>query len=164
MQKKIAALTALLLLAADQISKFFVREYLAAVDTLPLIPDALHLTYVENRGAAFGILQDKQWVFIVLTIVITVFAVYLLAAKKISGRLEIWALFLIVSGGIGNLIDRIFFGFVTDFIDFRLIRFYVFNIADCCVVIGVCLFLLAVLLDTLSQKKHAKERAEDGTD
>ena len=50
MQKKIAALTALLLLAADQISKFFVREYLAAVDTLPLIPDALHLTYVDGRG------------------------------------------------------------------------------------------------------------------
>lgn len=163
MQKKTAALVALLLLIADQVSKFLVREHLAPVDTVSLIPDVLHFTYVENRGAAFGILQDKQWIFIILTLVITVFAVYLLAAKKISGRLETWAIFLILSGGAGNLIDRVLFGFVTDFIDYRLIHFYVFNIADCCVVVGVCLFVLAVLLDTFSHKKHAKERAEDET-
>jgi signal peptidase II len=94
------------------------------------------LTYVENRGAAFGILQGQRWIFIVLTVVIAAAIAYYLI--KIPNK-EIFlktALSLVLGGAVGNLIDRVRLGYVVDMFDFTLINYPVFNIADSSLVIG----------------------------
>lgn len=123
----------------DQISKLAVLKYLRPVETLPLIEDIFHLTYVENRGAAFGIFQNQRWIFIALTIVVVCLLLYVVFIKKFRNKIFLICGGLVCGGAVGNLIDRIFRGYVVDMFDFRLIHFPVFNVADICVCIGVIL-------------------------
>ncbi|NLP46160.1 MAG: signal peptidase II [Epulopiscium sp.] len=134
------------LVAIDQITKYLARIYLKPLGTIPCIPDIFHLTFVENRGAAFGILQNKTWFFIIITIFILMGMIYYYNMLPSTPKYK-WiriSFILIIAGAIGNLIDRIKQGYVIDFFDFRLIQFPVFNVADCYVVVGT--FLLAYLL------------------
>ncbi len=143
----------------DQLTKYFAVTSLAPVGTFPLIKDVLHLTYVENRGAAFGMLADHRWVFMLLsTVGIAAVFVYMVWArrKKCDSWLTRIAVCLIIGGGIGNMIDRIAKGYVVDFIDCRFIDFYVFNGADSFVCVGCGLFLLAVILDEIKERKKSK--------
>ncbi len=153
----IALFSAVLLVAADQLIKYLVLESLTKVATLPLIEGVLHLTYVENRGAAFGIFQGQRWILIGVTGVVLLAAIVFLLSGKLTERLMIWGVALIISGGIGNLIDRIARGFVVDYVDFRLINFYVFNLADACVCIGVGLVILYILIIEPVQARRAKQ-------
>ena len=150
----------------DQISKALAVKFLSIRATLPLWEGVLHLTYVENRGAAFGMLKNHRWVFLVFsTLAILLLAAYLfrgvsyLSEKNEAGvyppiaPLGGVALSLIVSGGIGNMIDRIALGYVVDFIDVRLINFAVFNIADSFVTVGAVLLALHLLLPLFIKKK-----------
>lgn len=140
----------------DQLTKFLAVRYLAPVDTVPLWKNVLHLTYVENTGAAFGMMKDARWVFLVLsTVAIIGIAVYLFFGYA-RGTLATVAFSMIVSGGIGNMIDRIALGYVIDFIDFRLIHFAVFNGADSFVCVGAGLLVLSLILDILHEKKEKK--------
>ena len=110
----------------DQLSKYLTVLYLKPVGTFPILQDALHLTYVENRGAAFGMLADSRWVFMVVSAVsIVALSVYLIR-KKPKSRLLCLSLAFVIGGGIGNMIDRVALGYVVDMIDFRLIHFAVF--------------------------------------
>lgn len=120
----------------DQISKYYAKEYLRPIGYFPIIQDVFHLTYVENRGAAFGMFQGQRWIFIVLTVAIAAAIAYYLV--KIPGKSIFLktALSLVLGGAIGNLIDRIRFGYVVDMFDFTLINYPVFNIADSSLVIG----------------------------
>lgn len=143
----IYALIVMSLLALDQISKFWARNILSVRGSIPVIPNFLHLTYVENRGAAFGILNGK----IALFIAVTAFAIVLLMkyAKSQNGNSNSRGLNLlvafIIAGALGNLIDRSIFGFVTDMIDFRGLWKFVFNIADCYVVCGTFALIFYML-------------------
>lgn len=140
----------------DQLTKFLAVRYLAPVDTVPLWKNVLHLTYVENTGAAFGMMKDARWVFLILsTAAIVGIAVYLFFGYA-RGTLATVAFSMIVSGGIGNMIDRIALGYVIDFIDFRLIHFAVFNGADSFVCVGAGLLVLSLILDILHEKKEKK--------
>ena len=107
----------------DQITKYLAITNLKPIDTVPLIEDVIHLTYLENRGAAFGILKDHRWVFMVTsTLAVIAIIVFMMAFyKKHFSPLLYLGLALIAGGGIGNMIDRISLGYVVDFIDFRLI-------------------------------------------
>ncbi len=126
----------------DQLTKFLAVKFLKPVDTVPLIEGVLHLTYLENRGAAFGMLKDHRWVFMVTSTVavIAVLAFMMAGYKKYYNPLLFTGLSFIAGGGIGNMIDRVANGFVVDFIDFRLINFAIFNGADSfvCVGAGTC--------------------------
>lgn len=153
----LAMITAVVLLGADQLIKYWAIESLQAVGTIPLIPGALHLTYRENTGAAFSILNEHTWLLIVITSAVMLFLLYLVVAKKFTAPLMTWGLCLIISGGLGNLIDRLFRGFVVDYVDFRLINFAVFNLADCCVVIGTGLVLLYFLFFEGKKSKETKQ-------
>ncbi len=140
----IYALIIIVLLGIDQISKLLVLKHLQDVATIPIINNIFHLTYVENRGAAFGMLQNNQMIFVVTASIASIFGLYDLCTKKIHivGKIGIM---LLISGAIGNLIDRLRLGFVVDFLDFRIIWQYVFNIADVFVVVGtilVCIYIL----------------------
>ena len=139
----------------DQITKLLALRYLAPLDTFPLWKDVLHLTYVENTGAAFGMLKDQRWVFLVISTVALGGMIAYIALTKAKHPLEITSVAFIVGGGIGNMIDRISRGFVVDFVDVRCIPFwkYVFNVADIFVCVGCGLFILYVLLYETRAKK-----------
>lgn len=135
-----------LLVLIDQITKYLALLYLKPKGTIPYIQEVFHLTFVENRGAAFGILQNKTWFFIITTFFILIGMIYYYFTMPRTQDYK-WirvSFILIIAGAIGNFIDRIKQGYVIDFFDFRLIDFPVFNVADCYVVVGT--FLLAYLL------------------
>ena len=125
----------------DQLIKLWAMKSLMPIGTFPIIKNVFHLTYVENRGAAFSILQNKTFFLVTITSVALIIAAYLLFRGKIKGSFLQASVALIISGGVGNLIDRIRLGFVVDYLDFRLINFPVFNLADCFVVVGTFLIL-----------------------
>lgn len=134
--------------AADQLTKFLLTPMLLNLQghTLPVIQDVFHLTYVENRGASFGMLQNSQIFFIVITsIVLVVAAVFMIKTRKKQPLFFKITLSLIIGGAIGNYIDRIAFGYVRDLLDFRLINFWVFNVADSCLVVGSILLGIYIL-------------------
>ena len=157
---------AALVVFLDQLSKYLTVLYLKPVGTFPILQDALHLTYVENRGAAFGMLADSRWVFMVVSAVsIVALSVYLIR-KKPKSRLLCLSLAFVIGGGIGNMIDRVALGYVVDMIDFRLIHFAVFNVADICVVvggIGAAVYYL-FLADRLEPGKGGADRANPDAD
>ena len=140
----------------DQITKYLTIFYLKPIDTLPLIRDVLHLTYVENTGAAFGMMKDSRWVFMVISSVAIVGILVYLFWKKPTSKLECLSLSFIVGGGIGNMIDRTLLGYVVDMIDFRLINFAVFNVADSFVCVGAGMLILYLILDMVKASKAEK--------
>ena len=135
----------LVLVGIDQWTKYLITEHFALGETKALIPGVLHLSYVRNTGAAFGILQNHRWVFMVLSsiAIIGVFVCLWVFARRCA--LFCTALAMIAGGGIGNMIDRCRLGYVTDFIDLRFIDFAVFNAADSFVCIGCALLLFYLL-------------------
>ena len=139
----------------DQLSKLYAVKVLATLTTMPIIPNVFHLTYIENDGAAFSIFSGKQTFLIIITIIaIVIIGIILFAIpKKKKYFLTNFAFSLILSGAIGNLIDRIRFNYVVDFFDFRLIGFAIFNIADCFVVIGCFLLILAIWRNHFPQSR-----------
>ena len=155
------AAIALGVVAIDQISKLLILEFLYN-DQLVLIEGVLNFTYVENRGMAFGLLSDHRWVFMLFSVIgIALVGVYLWFFVK--GTLGRVGLALVIGGGIGNMIDRIAYGFVVDFIDFCAFDFWkwVFKIADSAVCVGAGLFILYMILDTVREyKKQKAEKAE----
>jgi signal peptidase II len=123
---------AVLIVFADQITKFFINSGINLGQSIPLINNIIHITLVHNRGAGFGILQGQRVFFIIFSIVILGAIIY--SWKKIPKNAGI-PLGLILGGIVGNLIDRVVLGYVIDFIDFRI--WPVFNVADSAVTIGV---------------------------
>ena len=127
-------------------------------DTIPIIKDVFHFTYVRNEGAAFSIFSapDQRWIFMsISTIAIVALSVYLWKQRNGSKLLGV-ALSFIIGGGIGNMIDRCALGYVVDFLDFRIINFAIFNIADSFVCVGVGLFALYVILEEIKESKRLK--------
>ena len=147
----------LLGIGIDQLTKLLAVKLLEPVTTVPIIKNVIHLTYVENRGAAFGMLANSRWVFMIIsTVAILAMTVYLFAGMSQNLLYEI-SLSVIISGGIGNMIDRTVLGYVIDMIDFRLINFAVFNAADSFVCVGAGLLILALILDIIKEAKTKKE-------
>lgn len=134
-----------LLIVIDQLSKLYFLYNQLLYNGYVIIDKFFYLTYLENRGAAFGIFQDGRWFFIITTIIASgVIVWYFIKNNNFLLRVS---LMLIVSGGIGNLIDRVFRGFVVDFLDFYPFGydFPIFNFADICVTVGVFLFVIYII-------------------
>ncbi len=151
---------AAVLVGLDQLFKWLAQTRLppSPGGTLPLIQDVFHLTYLENRGAAFGIFQGKAFFLIGLTGLILLALAGLILSGRLRSPFLLWTAGLIIGGGIGNLIDRIFRGYVIDYLDFRLIHFAIFNFADCCVVVGTLLVLIKLVF--FDREKPAEETAD----
>ena len=140
----------------DQMTKYLAVIFLKGEPSFPIIKEVIHFTYVENRGAAFGMLKDHRWVFMVVsTVAILALIAYLILHRKES-VLQSVALSMLIGGGIGNMIDRIGLGYVVDFIDFTLIDFAVFNVADSFVCVGVGLLLLYLIKSMIVISKEEK--------
>lgn len=155
----------------DQCTKYFGAQWLQTLpgNTFPIIEDVLHLTYAENRGAAFGLLQNARWFFIVLTAIacVAIIIFYIKERKGMHTLMRVY-LALILGGAVGNLIDRIALGYVRDFIYVVAIDFPVFNVADSAVSVGGVLLLIdmiflkgRVYLDRLDDKgKKSKQQGD----
>lgn len=126
----------------DQAAKFLATKYLELNHPLPLIKNFLNLTLVHNRGAAFGLFQNQLLVFVLISAVAIILIIFSLRDKKNSALFKI-SLSLILGGAIGNLIDRVRFGFVIDFLDFRV--WPVFNLADSVITIAAVLLTWELL-------------------
>lgn len=148
MKKKrvtVAVLLCIVLIAFDQMTKMLTVSVLKAHD-LTLIPNVLTLTYVENRGAAFGIFENQKFFFFLITAVMVAVFVYCyvrLLNQKSYRMLRILCV-TYTAGALGNLIDRIFRGYVVDMIYFMPINFPVFNVADCYITVSTVVLLFAL--------------------
>lgn len=156
--KIVAALTLVLAIVLDVITKKTVVANMALYEEIPVIKGVFHWKYIQNRGAAFGMLADNREVFLVISsVAIVVMAIYLLFTR--TDRL--WWMIgigMLVGGGIGNMIDRIALGYVVDFIYVALIDFAVFNVADCFVCVGVALLMYLSVLDLVREYKEGKAK------
>ena len=156
-------------LIADQLTKYLVSSLMTLGESIPLIEDFLHLTYTTNDGAAFGMMDEgnQRWIFIsISTVTIVALAVYLFLGHS-ENLLYGISISMIISGGIGNMIDRLGFGFyvnpegmgeVIDFIDFCGIWNAIFNGADSFVCVGAGMLILALLIDVVKEFKESKAK------
>lgn len=149
-----------LVIIIDQCTKYMVRINFEQGETLPIISDILHLTYVRNLGAAFSIFENIKVVTIIIPLFILLIAITALFFfyKRIS-RFSRASISLIIAGGMSNLIDRIILGYVTDMIDFRI--FPVFNIADISVCVGCMLLIVGMFLPEKLDKDNLPEQPND---
>jgi signal peptidase II len=132
----------ILVVVFDQLSKTIVSTNMEVGDSIVIIEKVLSFTYVRNEGAAWGILSDHRWIFLVLT-ALAIIAIPIITYKlRGFGYFFAIAMSLIWGGAIGNMIDRLFIGSVVDFIEVTFIEYPVFNIADSCVVIGGIMLLI----------------------
>lgn len=155
---------ALLSVILDQVTKALAVAYLKPISTFPIIEGVFHLTYRINYGAAFSLFTDRPWVFMtVSTVAILGILVYYFYDKKLQTGVR-YALCMIVGGGVGNMIDRIFVGYVVDFFDARIINFAVFNVADCFVTVGAFLLFFLILADTIREERAKKKKGEAEND
>lgn len=167
----IAVLIAIIVgsVALDQITKYLTVQYLqpeGAAGSFHLWEGVLHLTYVKNPGAAWGMLADHRWVFMSFsTVAIIGIGVYLFGFSKDTAWVKI-SLAMVVGGGIGNMIDRVWLGYVVDFIDFTLIDFPVFNVADSFVTVGAGMLMAFLIRDFIAEVKASKsqEKGKDASD
>ena len=146
----------------DQLTKYLTVLHLKPIDTLPIIEDVFHLTYVENTGAAFGMMKDSRWVFMVTSTLAIVGILVYMFWKRPTNKMLCLSLSLIVGGGIGNMIDRTALGYVVDMIDLRLINFAVFNVADSFVCVGAGLMILHLILEMVKEAKAEKASLSEG--
>lgn len=154
----IAAAVAALIIAADQITKYYVvHNFVMGAGSTPFIKGLINFTYVENEGGAWGIMQDHTWMLIGFTIIMMIICLALLIKNGFKSKLLFMSVTLVLSGGIGNLIDRISRGSVVDFIQFDFWRsFPIFNIADIAVCVGAGLLLLYFVLDMVKDYRAKK--------
>ncbi len=146
--------------ALDLLTKHLAVLFIKPLGKIVLIDGVFNLTYVENRGAAFGILSEHRWVFMALSVVaIAVIFIFMYLTRSRSTVLSL-SLSLIAAGGIGNMIDRVRFGYVVDFIDVELVWSYVFNIADCAVCVGCGLLIVWLIASEARDSKRAGQAAE----
>ena len=147
----IAAVVAFL---ADRFSKILILKEVFGLtepladkfgETVPLIDGVFHLTYTGNTGMAFGMLAGNKTLLVTLCLVILALIVFFLVKYKPENNLAKISIGMIIGGAVGNVIDRLAYGFVIDFLDFCLIDYPVFNIADCCIVIGAILFCVYII-------------------
>ena len=131
----------------DQVTKWLAYTRLRSVWSVPLIPGILELQYLENRGAAFGMLRNRQWIFILFALVIMAGCVWYGSRLPHTRRFTPLRLCLVFlsAGALGNMIDRIAHKFVIDFIYFKIINFPIFNVADIYVTVSVTLLVILIL-------------------
>ncbi len=146
----------------DQISKIIVAGNMTYGKVVSIIPYIFDFRYVTNDGVAFGWLSGQRWLFMTVSAVaIIAMIVYALYSFSELNMLYVWGLSLVISGGIGNMIDRTFLGYVVDFIEFAFVDFATFNIADSCVCVGAFILGLAIVIDIYREGKKIKESKAD---
>ena len=146
MQVVFMVLFAAVIAVADQLVKYFVLTHIPLFGTMELLPGVVGLTYVQNYGAAFSSLQGMRWLFVVILVVFIGVVIWDYKVKYMRfTTFERWCIASICGGGIGNMIDRVRYGFVVDMFRTEFMNFPIFNVADCFITCG-CIALVVSLL------------------
>lgn len=133
----------LILVTFDYIIKTKIKTIMQLGDSIDVIKNFFSITYVQNTGAAFGMFKNQKILFLIVGIVAILILVY--SFSKTDSKIAKISISMVISGAIGNIIDRLLYGFVVDMFDFHAIWSYVFNFADVCVVLGVALLSFSIL-------------------
>ena len=133
------------LIVLDQMVKAYVVQNIALGEIKSWIPNLVSLTYLQNRGAAFSMLQNQQWFFAVITLVVMAGAIWYLHKHIEDSFWIVFGLVLIIAGGLGNFIDRISQGFVVDMFHLDFVNFAIFNVADSYLTVGVIVLMLSLI-------------------
>ena len=175
----ISVVAMLVIVVLDQLSKYLIVSYFGMIEQiyvqnleigtmdvilsklppLKIIPGVLNFRLILNDGAALGMLDNARWVFLILSTVAIIGVLVYMFWKKPQNKLLLVALALVTGGGIGNMIDRIWLGYVVDFIDFCAfpnLWMWVFNVADSCVTVGAGVLALWMILDFVKEAKAQK--------
>lgn len=142
-----------LITAFDQITKYIAELKLSDGTIVKFIPGFIQFNYAKNTGMAFSLLSGARWIFIVLTILVCILALWYIFSNKCKSLWVYWSAGVVVAGGIGNLIDRIRFGYVIDFIEPVFVNFAIFNIADCAVTCGAVVLIGYFVIDAFKKEK-----------
>lgn len=145
----------------DQWTKWLTVRHIPVADgqtVVKAIPGLFHITHIKNTGAAWSLLEGQTWLFVLVTLIFFAAVGWLIRKKYLTKKFELVCLAMIAGGAIGNLIDRIAAGAVTDMIRLEFINFPVFNVADCFVTTGCILLILYVLFFDREKKKPAPEK------
>lgn len=156
----ISLISIAVLTAADQVIKLFVERFLAPVGTAEFINGFIGWNYVRNTGAAFGSFSDNTVLLSVVTGAVLLAGIVLIAMKKVKSKFCLVCAVMIISGGLGNLIDRVIKGYVVDFIDLQFMNFAVFNFADILVTVGAFALMFYVIADIFRDRKNSGEKNE----
>lgn len=156
----ISLISIAVLTAADQVIKLFVERFLAPVGTAEFINGFIGWNYVRNTGAAFGSFSDNTVLLSVVTGTVLLAGIVLIAMKKVKSKFCLVCAVMIISGGLGNLIDRVLKGYVVDFIDLQFMNFAVFNFADILVTVGAFALMFYVIADIFRDRKKSGEKNE----
>lgn len=150
----VSLLLSLLLAAGDQLLELLVVQYIKPVGSRTILPGLLSLDYVENRGAAFSILEGQRWLFVSIMLVICALIVFGMFQYQNHNFFSRAASVLIVGGGVGNLVDRVLHGYVVDYIH---VSFFpaIFNFGDCCVTVGAVFLIIHILF--FVDRDHAEK-------
>ena len=147
---------------ADQLIKYFVDVYLKPIEVITFIPKVLQFRYLENDGAMMGFMNGRTELMTALSIICFVPVAALIFMGKIKNKVDYVSLVMIICGGLGNIIDRIFRGYVIDYIEVLFVDFYVFNFADCLVTVGAFLLLFNQIYQIFKEHKAKKGVVSDG--
>lgn len=157
--KWIAVLISIVLAAIDQLTKLLAVTYIQPVGSISLLKfgetEWLNLTYCENTGMSFSLLEGQRLLLIVLPLVLIALIEWYIFKGRADTRVKLFSLAAVAGGGLGNLIDRVFSGYVVDFIDVRIIHFAIFNFADICAVCGGIVFAVLIFLE--DKKKESPD-------
>ena len=162
----VCALIILGAVALDQATKWVVMLNMELGESLPLIKDVFHFTYIRNAGASFGSFSESRWVFMIASTVMIAGMIFYLVKYRPKEKLIYIPASMIIGGGIGNMIDRLFYGegfgngTVVDFLDFCAfpdLWYWIFNVADCFVCVGAAILFVYLFIDIIKDEKNKKK-------
>ena len=145
------------LIAIDRLTKYIVVSTIKTDGPKEFLFGLFQFRYVENTGAAFSSFSDKTEILTVATVIIIIFCLFLLLTRKLKPMFVNVCLLLVTAGGIGNVIDRIVYGYVVDFIEPLFIDFAVFNFADCSITVGAFMLIAYEIYELIKERKSAKK-------
>ncbi len=144
----------------DQVIKYVVDLYLKPIGNLALIDSVLQLNYLENDGAMMGMFSESAFLMAAFAAACLLLVCYILYTGKIGYGVDFWCLVFITAGGVGNLIDRLFRGYVIDYIEVLFVDFYIFNFADCLVTCGAFVIVISQIYQYIKEYKNNKSEKE----
>jgi signal peptidase II len=163
----------LLGIGVDQLTKLLAVKYLKPIDDFPIIKDVFHFTFTTNDGMAWGMLDEHRWIFMTVSVFAIFALIYYFYKNKPESKLAVVSIALIVGGGVGNMIDRLFYGegfgngTVVDFLDFCAfpdLWYWIFNVADAFVCVGAAILFVYLFIDIIKEEKAKKSKNSDACD
>ena len=147
----------IVLVVADQVIKYFIDLYLKPIGSVPVIRNILQFSYYENDGAMMGMMSGKTLTMTILAVICLLVIAFVIFSGKIKFGVDYCCIVLMMSGGLGNIIDRVFRGYVIDYIEVLFVDFYIFNFADCLVTVSAVLLIINQIYEMVKENKTKKE-------